>query len=146
MRAAATAAAGFLLAVLWFDLMFDVQARRRTDDAVESIATYYARVTRAARPMNRLVALVMLALLASLVAEVMGDDVPAWAAWTSLALAIVPIGLAGTTTVPAAVRLGQRTDPPEQRQLAALHILRQHLVCFVFIAAVLGVQLGSGGR
>jgi hypothetical protein len=142
-RSAATAAAGFLLAVLWFDLMFDVQARRRTDEAVESIATYYARVTRAARPMNRLVALVMLALLASLVAEVTGDDVPAWAAWTSLVLAIVPIGLAGTTTVPAAVRLGQRTDPPDVRQRAALHILRQHVVCAVFIAAVLGVQLTS---
>ena len=143
MRAAATAAAGFLLAVLWFDLMFDVQARRRTDGAVESIATYYARVTRGARPMNRLVALVMLALLASLVAEVMGDTVPAWAAWTSLVLAVVPIGLAGTTTVPAAVRLGQRTDPPDQRQLAALHILRQHVVCFVFVSGVLAVQLAS---
>lgn len=142
-RAGATAAAGFLLAVLWFDLMFDVQARRRTDDAVESIATYYARVTRGARPMNRLVMVAMLALLASLVAEVTGDAVPAWAAWTSLVLAVVPIGLAGTTTVPAAVRLGQRTDPPEVRQLAALHILRQHVVCVVFIAAVLGVQLAS---
>lgn len=140
-RASATAAAGFLLAVLWFDLMFDVQARTGADEAVESIATYYARVTTAARPMNRLVALVMLALLASLVAEVTGDAVPAWVAWTSLLLAVVPIGLAVTTTVPAAMRLGQRTDPPDVRRRAALHILRQHIVCFVFMAAVLAVQL-----
>ncbi len=42
-----TAGAGFLLAVLWFDLMFDVQARGATvgSDAVVSISTYYRRVT-----------------------------------------------------------------------------------------------------
>ena len=55
------AGAGFLLAVLWFDLMFDVQVLRvRPDEIPEpvlaSIAAYYRRVTTAARPMNRLVA------------------------------------------------------------------------------------------
>src|SRR3954471_19021238 len=115
MQAFATAAAGFLLAVLWFDLMFDVQAPQRTPEAVESIATYYARVTRAARPMNRLVALAMLGLLASLIAEVAGDSVPTGVAIASLVLALVPIGLAGARTVPAAVRLGQRVDPPDRR-------------------------------
>ena len=56
-----TAGAGFLLAVLRFDLMFDVQVLgRRADDvpeaAIASIAAYYRRVTTAARPMNLLVA------------------------------------------------------------------------------------------
>lgn len=143
MQAFATAAAGFLLAVLWFDLMFDVQVRDGSDEAVESIATYYARVTRAAHPMNRLVMVAMLGLLASIVAEIVGDSVPAPTAWVSLVLAVVPIGLAGTTTVPAAVRLGQRVDPPEVRRRAAHHILRQHVVCFAFVAAVLVVQLAS---
>jgi hypothetical protein len=143
MQAFATAAAGFLLAVLWFDLMFDVQVRRGGDDAVESIATYYARVTRAAHPMNRLVMVAMLGLVAAIVAEIVGDSVPAWAAWSSLVLAVVPIGLAGTTTVPAAVRLGQRIDPPEVRVRAAHHILRQHVVCFALVTAVLVVQLAS---
>jgi hypothetical protein len=138
-----TAAAGFLMAVLWFDLMFDVQARAGTDEAVESIATYYARVTRAARPMNRLVALMMLVLLGSLIGEVAGDDVPAWVAWVSLALAVAPIGLAGSTTVPAAVRLGQRLDRPEVRARAAVHILRQHVVCFALILGLLALQLTS---
>ena len=45
MRAFVCAGAGFLLAVVWFDLMFDVQVlgRDRTDDAgpaVTSIARY----------------------------------------------------------------------------------------------------------
>ncbi len=54
-----TAGAGFLLAVLWFDLMFDVQTLGRGEgqvpaEALSSIAAYYGRVTTAARPMNRL--------------------------------------------------------------------------------------------
>ena len=56
-----TAGAGFLLAVLWFDLMFDVQAlphrgHELPEHTLASIAGYYRRVTTTARPMNRLVA------------------------------------------------------------------------------------------
>jgi hypothetical protein len=52
-----TAGAGFLLAVLWFDLMFDVQVLRAAPGALPepvlaSIAGYYARVTTAARPIT----------------------------------------------------------------------------------------------
>src|SRR6185312_1844083 len=46
-----SAGAGFLLAVLWFDLMFDVQARGGSEvspAALSSIAYYYARVTTGA--------------------------------------------------------------------------------------------------
>ena len=49
------------LAVLWFDLMHDVQLLDRrvpVTEAVGSIAAYYRRVTTGARPMNRLIALV----------------------------------------------------------------------------------------
>ena len=65
MSAFVTAGGGFLLAVLWFDLMFDVQVlahreRELPDQTLASIAAYYARVTTAARPMNRLVATVMM--------------------------------------------------------------------------------------
>ena len=144
MQAFVTAGAGFLLAVLWFDLMFDVQVRGgATDAAVESIATYYARVTRAARPMNRLVALAMLATIVAVVAEVVGHSVPRWAAWTSVPLILAPVVLAGTQTVPAAVRLGQRIDPPAARARAATAILRQHVVCVACIALLLAVQLTS---
>ena len=74
MRALAGSGAGFLLAVLWFDLMFDVQTRRHpgTDlpaGVLTSIARYYARVTTAARPMNRLIALTMLTTIGALAAE-----------------------------------------------------------------------------
>ena len=50
MRVAAALGIGFLLSVLWFDLMFDVQVVGHHDtelptDVRDSIAAYYRRVT-----------------------------------------------------------------------------------------------------
>src|SRR6185437_10944927 len=51
MTAFVTAPAGFLLAVLWFDLMFDVQVLRHRgreslpEEVLASIGGYYRRVT-----------------------------------------------------------------------------------------------------
>ncbi len=75
LNACAATGAGFLTAVLWFDLMFDVQTRKHRgdvlpSDVLASIGAYYRRVTTDATPMNRLISLVMLATLAALVAEI----------------------------------------------------------------------------
>jgi hypothetical protein len=83
MAAFVRAGAGFLLAVLWFDLMFDVQVLRpRRGDLPEpvlaSIADYYRRVTTEARPMNRLVAATMLATLVALVLGIARGPEPRW--------------------------------------------------------------------
>jgi len=142
-----TAGAGFLLAVLWFDLMFDVQAiGRREGDLPEpvltSIAGYYARVTTAARPMNRLIAAVMLVTLGVIVAEIARGGRQPWAGWLSLGLALPPILLAAARTVPNAVRLGTRSDPPARQSRLARSILSDHLLCAGAIAALLAVQLG----
>ena len=110
MHAFAAAGAGFLLAVLWFDLMFDVQARRRDAalpaNVLASIAAYYRRVTTEARPMSALIPLVMFLTLAALVAEIARGDDPRWIGWASLALASTAIGLAMARTVRNARRLG----------------------------------------
>jgi hypothetical protein len=141
-----TAGAGFLLAVLWFDLMFDVQVARQREPAeaaLASIAGYYARVTTGARPMSRVVAAVMVATLAAIVVQIAGADEPRWAAWTSLALAAVAIVLAATRTLPSAVRLGTRRDATAVQGALARTILREHLVCAAAIAALLVVQLAA---
>ena len=148
MNAFVSAGAGFLLAVLWFDLMFDVQVpvRRGTEvpePAVESISRYYARVTTAARPMNRLIAAVMLATLGFIVAEIVNGDVASWVAWASLLLAGGAILLAGLRTVPSAVRLGAGRDDAGTRGALARSILHQHLICFACVGAVLVLQLAS---
>lgn len=147
MTAFATAGAGFLLAVLWFDLMFDVQARGHRDrelpePALASIAAYYARVTTAARPMNRLIATVMLATIAAVVVEIVQRGVPRAVAWASLALALAPIALVAVRTVPSAVRLGARADTPARQTALARSILREHLLCLGSIATLIALQLG----
>ncbi len=146
MSAFVTAGGGFLLAVLWFDLMFDVQvlgqhARELPEQRLSSIAAYYARVTTAARPMNRLIATVMLATLAAIVMEIANGDVPSAAAWVSLALAAAPIVLVAVRTVPNAVRLGTRADTPERQSALARAIFGEHVFCLASIAALIALQL-----
>jgi hypothetical protein len=138
-----TAGAGFLLAVLWFDLMFDVQVRRaeRREEGVASIAAYYRRVTLEAYPMNRLVAVVMLGTLAALVAQVADGDAPRWASITSLALTLGAIGLA-MHTFRTGARLGAGRGTPDEQAARARLMLRDHVVCLAAIAAVLVLQLG----
>jgi hypothetical protein len=144
-----TAGAGFLLAVLWFDLMFDVQVRghRGTDippQALTSIGAYYRRVTTAARPMNRFVGLVMIATIVAIAVQLAFGDVSTWVSVASLVLVGGPVGLAGARTVPAAVRFGTATDAPSQQGRLARSIWRDHLLCFSAIAALLVLQLVFG--
>ena len=75
MHTFAAAGAAFLICVLWFDLMFDVQVRGHDGESVPaaalaSISSYYRRVTREAWPMNRLIAVVMLLTLLVIVLEI----------------------------------------------------------------------------
>jgi hypothetical protein len=144
-----TASGGFLLAVLWMDLLFDVQVRRcATADAtasaaLTSIATYYRRVTTDAFPMNRLIAVVMLVQLAGIADELLTGALAGWRALAVPVLGIVPIGLALLRIVPDAVRLGGATDATAVQTHLARRIYHGHLACFVAIAAftVLQIQL-----
>jgi hypothetical protein len=141
-----TGGAGFLLAVLWFDLMFDIQvAQHRGPELPEgvlaSIAGYYRRVTTAARPMNRLIALVMAATLVAIGIQLARDDAPLWVSVASLALAGSAILLAAAHTVPSAVRLGTRKNRAEVQSRLARAIFRDHVLCAAAMACLLTVQL-----
>jgi hypothetical protein len=140
------ACGGFLLAVLWMDLMFDVQVLRRRGDTLpepvlDSIATYYRRVTTDASPMGQLVGLVMLAAVATAVAFLGSGGQPRWAGWASLALSLPPVVLAQTRIFPAAVRLGGREGSREERTRLARSICRAHLACLAALAAFTALQL-----
>ena len=143
-----TACGAFLLAVLWMDLMFDVQVLRHRqaaelpDDVLASIAAYYRRVTTTAAPMGHLVGAVMGVLLVTLLVQLVIG--PRAAALVSLALAGPPIGLAAARVVPNAVRLGSRVDPPARQGELARAICRDHLFCFAGIAAFVVLQLFAG--
>ena len=139
MHACIAAGAGFLLAVLWFDLMFDVQLRRASDveGATRSIATYYRRVTTDAFPMNRLIAAVMVATVVCIGMQAARHDVARWVSIVAALAAVPPIAIAATRTVPNAVALGADAT----RVDLARPILRDHVYCFASIATLLVVQL-----
>jgi hypothetical protein len=144
-----TAGAGFLLAVLWFDLMFDIQvlgheSHELPEPVLLSIATYYRRVTTTARPMNRLVAAAMVVTLGSIIAQIIRGDAAPWVSWFSLLLVVGPILLAALRTVPNAVRLGARSDTARRQSTLARSICRDHVLCMAGILALLGVQLSAG--
>jgi hypothetical protein len=94
--------------------------------------------------MNRLIAAVMLATIAAVIVQLADGDAPAWVGWTSLGLAGGAIAVAAARTVPHAVRLGTRSDPPAAQSDLARSILRDHVVCFAAIAAVVAIQLAGG--
>ena len=146
MTAFVTAGAGFLLAVVWFDLMFDVQALRHRDgdlpeEVLSSTAGYYRRVTTAARPMNRLVAVVMVGTIVAIIVQLVRGDAPRWAAVVSLVLTAAAISVAAVNTVPSTVRLGTRSDAIAGQSRLARSILRDHVLCITAVAVVLLLQL-----
>jgi hypothetical protein len=136
-----TACAGFLLAVLWMDLMFDTQAGLRgaepDESAVASIAAYYRRATTTSQPMGALIAVVMGVLLVCLGIEAWRGGRPNWVIIASAVLAGGPILLALLRTVPSAVRLGRSSDTPAEQSRLARAIYRDHILCLAGMAAFL---------
>ena len=131
-----TATSGFLFAVLWMDLIFDIQvlghraAGEELPEAVlASIAGYYHRATTTSRPMSRLIALVMLILLGALGFQAARGHDPGWLLVMSAGLAGIPTMVALTQTVPNAVRLGHRADSPAEQTHLARSICRDHFIC-----------------
>ena len=154
MTTLAAAGAGFLIAVLWFDLMFDVQTRGHAGDVLPnavltSIASYYRRVTTDASPMGRLVGAVMLLTLLVLGTEVVTARLAWWIAWPSLAAATSAVSLSLIRTVRNAIRLGSRADHPELQARLARAIYRDHLYCLAAMMLVVVLQVAApwlGGR
>lgn len=143
--AALSACAGFLLAVLWIDLIFDSQVRgggRVLDEAtLASIAGYYRRATTTSRPRSALIAVVMAVLLGLLGVESLAGHSPVWLLAVSAVLAGGPILLALLRTVPTAVRLGARRDGAKVQSRLARSIYRDHRICLAALSAFLVLWL-----
>ena len=150
MHAGITAANAFLVAVLWFDLMFDVQVWRHRgaeavpEEVLASIAGYYRRVTTDASPMSRLISLDMATLLGLLVWQAARGGTAGWVSGVSFALAAASIGLALGRVVPAAIRLGGRRDPHEAQSKLARSIFRDHVAFLMLMVTLLALQFAAG--
>lgn len=140
---------GFLAAVLWMDLMFDVQALSHSgvlpEDVLTSIAAHYRRLTTAA-PMGNVVTLVMLLTVLGAVLQVSRTSVPLWLRAGALVTAVVPVLLALTWVVPAAVRLGSQGDTPAVQSELVQRILLGNLLCLGSVLVFVGLQILAVGR
>jgi hypothetical protein len=143
------ACGGFLLAVLWMDLIFDSQvvAHRGSEVLPEpvlaSIAGYYHRATTTSRPMSMLIATVMVILLGALGARAVFADDPVWLVALLAVLAGLPILLALIRTVPNAVRLGNRLDALTEQTRLARAIFTDHVLCLSLMTAFLALLLST---
>jgi hypothetical protein len=152
MVALAAAGGGFLLAVLWMDLLFDVQVLRHRGAAVlpeevlASIAAYYRRVTTDARPLGHLVAIAMGVTTVAAAVALFRSGAPLWMRAAALVLVAAPAGLAARRIVPDAIRLGARDDTREVQTALARAICRGHLLCLASIAAFIALQIASASR
>ena len=153
MNALLAAGGGFLLAVLWMDLMFDVQVLRHRgqrgplpEEVLNSIAGYYRRVTTSARPMSHAVGAVMATTVAGSALELVRGTGPRALSLLALLLCASPAALAYRRVVPNAVRLGARADAPETQSALARAICRDHLLCLAAIVLFVGLQLAESAR
>lgn len=148
MSAVLAACGGFLLAILWMDLIFDTQVlgQKRENGALPepvlaSIASYYRRATTDSFPMSRLIAAVMGIGVVTCVAALFVGGGALLLRLLALTLLAGPVGLAATRVVPDAVRLGSRKDEPATQSALARRICRDHLVCLAGIAGFIAVEL-----
>jgi len=139
---------GFLLAILWMDLMFDVQVRADRqqgkdlpETVLSSIAAYYQRVTTLARPMGHLVGAVMLIGMLTLLFETVRSGGRRGVALISSFLFGGPAVLALLRVYPNAVRLGSRADSVAKQSALARAIHRDHLLCLGAMLSFVVVQL-----
>jgi hypothetical protein len=143
----AAACAGFLIAVLWMDLIFDSQVLRHRgadelpEPVLASISGYYRRATTTSRPLSYLIALVMAILVGTLAFAWITGPTAIWALLLASILATGPILLALLRTVPNAVRLGARTADVREQSRLARAVCVDHVACLVCLLGFLGVWL-----
>ena len=120
MNALLAACGGFLLAVLWMDLIFDVQVLRHRnvseplpEPVLASIAAYYRRATTDSAPMSRLIAAVMGVGVLACGVQLFRGEAPLPLRLAAFAVLFSLVALAAVRIVPDAVRLGGRSDPVE---------------------------------
>jgi hypothetical protein len=142
------ACGGFLLAVLWMDLIFDVQVLAYEskltplpEKVLASIASYYRRVTKEADPMRQVVGLILILALGGSLYQAVRSSASPWLRMLPLLLCGSAIGLTVFRIFPNAARLGARVDPVESQSELARSIFRGHVFCFICIGIFVAVQL-----
>ena len=139
---------GFMLAILYIDLMFDVMSvpHRRSGatlprEVLDPITHYYGRVTR-----NPYVLMfVMLTTTIFLVLQIVYGLTPRWAAYGSLAAMGLAMVAGIVKVIPAARRLASGKDPAEVRTRLIHGVFTAHVLLLVCILVLAVIQLVVSG-
>ncbi len=139
---------GFMVAVLYMDLVFDMSAlpHRRSGaplpaGVLDPIATYYRYITR--NPY--LLSFVMLTTTGCIVVQIVYALVPRWVGWVSLVLMTLAMSTAILKVIPTAQRLAAGQDAVEQQTRMVHSILPFHLMLLTCILLLAGVQFFCTG-
>jgi len=140
---------GFMLGILYIDLMFDVMSvpHRRSGTALpkevlDPITHYYGRVTQ-----NPYVLMfVMLTATLSLVLQIVYGLAPRWAAYTSLAAMGLAMVAGIVKVIPSARRLASGRDPAEVQTRLIHGVFTAHVLLLACILVLAVIQLVAAGR
>jgi hypothetical protein len=133
---------GFLLAIIWMDMMFDIQAYRAKsktlpENILSTTTLYYRQITKGADPMRQLITFVMAVLGLALVYDLALGTTPFWYRGVSFILAVPGPVLALARTLKNAMRLSERRDSIEVQSAMAHSLFFDHVVSFVLMSAFL---------
>lgn len=152
-RAMALMGGGFLLAVLWFDLKFDILALEAmrsggavSEEALAVIRTYYKQATTSEMTGFPLIISMMVIAIAGAALQLRDQGLALWLRILGVALVLPPVALAGIRVVPNARKLAEGgLSLAEQSDLSIL-ILQDHLYCITSIFGFLLLQLWATFR
>ena len=148
---AACSSQTFLCAVLWFDLMFDVQVfpylkKKLPKSALDSICEYYKRVTIDASPMGKFVGIVMLFVVVSHILEFLENEgICFYLSILSFCCSFYGMLLASIRTLPYAMRLGRGKEDVEVLNTLAFQVFYDHAssLCFMCIAVIIQLYIAA---
>jgi hypothetical protein len=137
---------GFMVAVLYIDLQFDLLAvphrrgrGRLPAEVLEPIASYYRCITK--NPY--LLMFVMMTTLVCLIAEVAYGLVPRWAGYASLCLMAFAMGVGTLKVIPTAQRLAAGKDTVDEQTRMVHSIFPFHLLLLTSIILLAAVQFST---
>jgi hypothetical protein len=137
---------GFMIAVLYMDLVFDISALPHRGakgplppHVLEPIATYYRYITR--NPY--LLMFVMVTTLTCVIAQILYGVVPRWAGYSSLFLIVLAMAAGTIKVIPTAQRLATGKDSVEQQTRMVRSIFPFHILLLISILLLAVVQFST---
>ena len=135
---------GFIIAVMWIDLIFDALVLPHhnskdplPEEVLATMSSFFKRITY--KPF--LIFVILVGMFTIIIQQIINSSVPVWAAWASLIPILVSFGFAVSSVFPTARRLGSRVDTLEKQSELARSLFPIHAFVLIAMLLVLAVQM-----